>query len=149
MRKQNNAIDEITHSLTEESPQERLRKLREEEIKLVRGRFRNFESPGGSLRVQIKKYKEVAMFDKTLSDNCEYEIPLYVARHLNGVDHIAHELNGKINTCSYPVHGHLMSGTEWAPSHQDEHGVPMASVQVAKWIRRYGFESLQFEMLGT
>ena len=142
------AIDEITESLSTISPKERLKKLQEEESKFVRGRFRNFESPGGGLRVQIKKYKDIPMFDKTLVDNQEYEIPLFVARHLNGIDHVAKELNGKINTCAYPVHGHLMSGSEWAPAQLDEHGVPIASIQVAKWIRRYGFESLQFEMLG-
>ena len=140
-------IDEITQSLSKETPEDRIRRLQEEETKLVSGRFRNFESPGGSLRVQIKKYKNVPMFDKTLIDNEVYEVPLYVARHLQGIDHIAKELNGKINTCAYPVHGHIMNGSEWAPAHVNEHGIPIASVQVAKWIRRYGFESLQFEML--
>jgi hypothetical protein len=130
------------------SPAERLRRLREEETKTVRGRFRNFESPGGSLRVQVKKYKEVPMYDQLMQDNMEYEVPLYIARHLNGIDHIARELNGKLNTCAYPVHGHIMQGDNWAPSPLDGNGIPVVNTQVSKWIRRYGFESLQFESLG-
>jgi hypothetical protein len=147
MRKQNQEMEYISEALTAESPKDRLKKLMEEETKVVKGRFRCFETPGGSLRVQIKKYKEVPMFDKTLIDNEVYEVPLYVARHLNGVDHLAKSVNGKINTCSYPVHGHIMVGNDWAPASFDQNGNPLPTTQVTKWVRRYGFESLQFDAL--
>lgn len=149
MKKQNQEIEYISESLTTESPKERLKKLIEEESQIVRGRFRCFESPGGSLRVQLKKYKELPMFDKTMIDNRIYEVPLYVARHLNGVDHLAKGVNGKINTCAYPVHGHLMVGDEWAPTSFDSNGNPLPTTQISKWVRRYGFESLQFDALGA
>ena len=148
MRKSNESITQISESLSQESPKERLRKLQEEETRLVRGRFRNFENPGNPLRVQIKKFKDVPMFDKIMNDNDEYEIPLYVARHLNGVDHVAKELNGKINTCSYPVHGHKMIG-DLPTAHLDNYGGVIADTKVTQWVRRYGFESLQFEAFGS
>ena len=148
MRKTNQEIDYLSEALTAESPKDRLKKLIEEETKMVKGRFRCFETPGGSLRVQIRKYKEVPMFDKTLVDNEIYEVPLYVARHLNGVDHLAKAVNGKVNSCAYPVHGHIMIGNDWAPASFDSNGNPLPTTQITKWVRRYGFESLQFDVLG-
>lgn len=147
MKKTLNELESLS-STTHLTPKERIKKIQEEETKTVKGRFRCFETPGGSLRVQIKKYKDVPMFDMTMMDNEIYEVPLYVARHLNGVDHLAKDINGKINSCAYPVHSHIMIGEKWSPSTLDEIGNPVPQFAVSKWVRRYGFESLQFDTLG-
>lgn len=127
----------------------RLQQFMNEEKKIVKGRFRCYETPGSSTRIQIKKYKELPMFDMKMMDGEIYEVPLYVARHLNGIDATAQHINGKVNTCSYPVHGFTWNGDN-APSSahgngpNGEGGVPVPLVGVSKRVRRYGFESLEF-----
>lgn len=129
----------------------RLEKFVEEERRMVKGRFRCFETPGGGTRVMVKKYKELPMFDRHMIDNEVYEVPLYVARHLNGVDVTAHAINGKVGSCSYGVHGFKMSNpNDLKPSMEGfgpngEGGVPAPFTEVQKRVRRYGFESLEFD----
>ncbi len=128
----------------------RLQKFMNEEKKMVKGRFRCFESPGGSTRVMVKKYKELPMFDKWMFDNEVYEIPLYIARHLNGVDVTAEAINGQVGSCSYVVNGFKMGKDEdlkactQGVGPNGEGGVPVPIVGVTKRVRRYGFESLEF-----
>lgn len=110
----------------------RLKKLQEEEVHTVRGRFVFHECPGGSVRICVKKFKEVPLFDMTMQDGKDYEIPLYVARHLNGYDKGAIALNGLINSCAYPVHAYA----------QDQMG--NSRIDVGTWRRRYSFQSLEF-----
>lgn len=159
MTKGKGIADSITPTATIEHPtrdasvgmNSKLKALIEEETQLVRGRFRCFETPGGSLRVQVRKYKGIPMFDKTMIDGEMYEVPLYVARHLNGIDKVAGALNGKIGSCSYPVHGFRHSGGEVLPSSamgagpNGEGGIPVPIVGIAKRVRRFGFESLEFD----
>lgn len=124
---------------------EKLRKFVEEETKMVKGRFRCFETPGMTTRIQMKKYKDVPMFDKIMTDNEVYEVPLYVARHLNGIDATATAIDGKINSCSVVQHGFSMSNpNDLRPAYSDGHGIPVPLIVPAKYIRRYGFESLEF-----
>ena len=129
----------------------KLRKFVEEESQLVKGRFRNYETPGGSLRVQVKKYKELPMFDRWLEDNKVYEVPLYVARHLNGVDKTAERIGGKINTCSYAVHAWKHGKNDELPpcsigaGANGEPGIPVPLLSSPQFKRRYGFESLEFD----
>jgi hypothetical protein len=89
------------------------------------------------------------MFDKWMWDGEAYEVPLYVARHLNGIDATATHINGKVNTCSYPVHGFLSVDNQLVQG-QDSVTQDGASVvpreHIAKRIRRYGFESLEFSV---
>jgi hypothetical protein len=132
------------------SSKDRLQRLIEEETKMVKGRFRCFENPGSLCRIQIRKYKEVPMFDKWMADEGVYEIPLYVARHLNGIDACAEALNGKINSCAYPVHG-FKSENDILPASQDRYveGLGPSYVPLnsnAKYVRRYGFESMEFNV---
>ena len=138
-------------ALTEkEQNQAKLRRYVEEETKLVKGRFRNFETPGASVRVQIKKYKDVPMFDKWLADNETYEIPLYVARHLNGTDVTAKAVGGKINTCAHLVHQWKHGKNDPLPaSTMGSDGMPVPIVTAQKYVRRYGFESLEFDTSGN
>lgn len=120
-----------------------------EDTVMVKGRFRCFDNPGSSVRIQIKKYKDVPMFDKTMIDEGTYEIPLYVARHLNGIDATATHLNGKIHSCSYPVHGFKTDGMHLPESYEGlgpDGPTLFPKEHIAKRVRRYGFESLEFSV---
>lgn len=131
------------------SNSERLQKFIEEETKMVKGRFRCFDNPGSSVRIQVRKYKGVPMFDKTMIDEGTYDIPLYVARHLNGIDATATSVNGKINSCSYPVHGFKSENNQLTPSYEGmgpDGPMLMPTEHIAKRVRRYGFESLEFSV---
>lgn len=109
----------------------KLEKYMKEELRMVKGIFQFFECPGMSTKVTVKKYPGT-MFEKQMTDGQEYEIPLYVARFLNGIDVTAEAIGGKINTCAYPVHSHIM----------DANGLPIVST--SKFKRRFGFQSLEF-----
>lgn len=116
---------------SKEIAKEKLEKIMREELRMVKGIFQNFESPGLSLRLQVRKYKD-HFFDMTLEDGKEYEVPLYIARHLNGIDATAEHLNGKLGTCSYAIHSYIV----------DKNGNPIVSHEKRK--KRYGFQSLDF-----
>lgn len=135
----------------------KLDELIKQETRLVKGRFQCFETPGATVRVTVKKYKDVPVFEREMTDGCTYEIPLYVARHLNGFDMTAGaaaesgQRNTDIGTCSYPKHGFVMPGRDAAlnPSTMGgipggPVGIPVPIVGVEKRIRRYGFQSLEF-----
>lgn len=128
-----------------------LEKFEKEESKLVKGRFRCFETPGATIRIQQKKYKNLPFFDKYMMDGEIYEVPLWVARWLNGVDITATAIDGKIGSCSYPVHGFkwnpgtAMPTSSMGAGPNGEGGIPVPIVGVAKRTRRYGFESLDFD----
>ena len=138
----------LIHSDPEELAKDLLNKFIQEEIRLVKGRFRCFETPGASMKIQIRKYPGIPMFSKMMTDNEIYEIPLYVARHLNGVDVTARAIDGKTHSCSYPVHGYKMSGNnDLQPSIEGNEGVPVPIPGVVKRVRRVGFESLEFDAM--
>ena len=125
-----------------------LQKYIDEETKLVKGRFRTIESPGTSQRIQIRKYPGIPMFDKVMKDGEMYEIPLYAARFLNGIDATAKAVGGKIGTCSYPVHGFKWNPLEALPSpaQGSEQGIPVPISGISKRVRRYAFESAEFDI---
>ena len=134
-----------------ELAKERLRKFIEEERRLVKGIFQCFESPGSTQKIVVRKYSGIPMFEKTMTDGEIYEIPLYVARHLNGVDVTAGALselaekNINIGTCSYPVNGFKWNPGAPAPSSAlGDGGVPVPIVGVVKRVKRYGFQSMEF-----
>lgn len=141
-------IDPTAHKKQEAA--DRLQKLVAEETKLVKGRFRCFESPGAAQTICVKKYKNVPLFKKEMVDGGTYEIPLYVARFLNGVDAVARDINGEVGSCSYPIHGFKwdkggpMPTSALGAGPAGEMGVPVPLIGVAKRVRRYGFESLEF-----
>lgn len=129
---------------------DRLKKLIAEETRLVKGRFRCFETPGAAQTVCCKKYKNVPMFKKEMVDGGTYEIPLFVARFLNGIDAVARDVNGEVGSCSYPIHGFKWDKSGSVPTSAlgsgpgGEMGIPVPLIGVAKRVRRYGFESLEF-----
>jgi hypothetical protein len=110
-----------------------LKKMYEEEKKMVTGIFHCFEPRGGGVSFPFRKYPWDEAQQYAFLDGHQYTIPLAVARHLNGIDITAKALDGKIHTCSYPVHEHR----------QDSAG--KASVEVGKRMRKYSFETLSGE----
>ena len=113
--------------------QKELKQFMEEECRPVRGIFKNYECPGGSTKIVQSKYPGKPIFEKVMQDGEEYEVPLWVARALNGVDVTAKALNGKVGLCSYPVHSYTVDRTT---------GQPVQGIGQRK--QRYGFQSLDF-----
>ena len=134
---------------------EKLAELIKQESRLVKGMFQCFETPGATVTVTYKKYPGIQPFVKTMTDGQMYEIPLYVARFLNGIDISAGALgdpskrNQNIGTCGYGVHGFKTAGDElvssaigMGPSGQG--GIPVPIVGITSRKRRYGFQSMEF-----
>jgi hypothetical protein len=96
-----------------------LKYQRDKDREMVKGIFRFYEVPGGSMSFIFKAYKEdpVERFD--LVDGQVYTLPLGVAKHLNK--------NGW-----YPVHMHAT----------DSDGKPL--MKIGQKVRRFGFQSLEF-----
>jgi len=96
-----------------------LKYQRDKDREMVRGIFRFFEVPGGSMNFVFKAYKQdpVERFD--FVDGQTYTIPLGVAKHLNK--------NGW-----YPVHSYAL----------DETG--KQAMKIGQKVRRFGFQSLEF-----
>lgn len=138
---------------TKETTDLKLRELIAEETRMVRGIFQCFENPGETVKICVKKYPErlgVPKFEKVMTDGQEYEVPLYVARHLNGIDISAGALapadsgNKQIGTCSYVVHGFKWPKDQAAPTGRSDQGIPVPIVGIQKRVKRYGFQSLEF-----
>lgn len=96
-----------------------LKYQRDKDKEIVRGIFRFYEVPGGSMSFVYKAYKgdEVARYD--LVDGEVASIPLGVAKHLN-------------NNMWYPVHSYTT----------DETG--RASMRIGQKVHRCGFQSMEF-----
>jgi hypothetical protein len=97
----------------------KLRNMRDKDRQMVKGVFKYYEVPGGSVGFCFKKYKEDPIEKFDLVDGQIYTIPLGVAKHLNS------------NTW-YPIHGHTV----------DENGVPLQSIK--QKVNRMAFQSLEF-----
>lgn len=133
-----------------ELAKEKLKELIAEETKLVKGIFQCFETPGSTTRITYRKYPGIEMFSRVMTDGETYEIPLYVARHLNGQDVSAGACgdpnlkNSAIGSCSYVVHGFKMQNRDALPSANMDGGMAVPIVGVHKRVKRYGFQSLEF-----
>lgn len=145
-----------------ELAKQKLHQMMKEESRLVKGVFQCFETPGDTVKVVVKKYPNekqggIPHFEKTMTDGETYEIPLYVARHLNGCDVTANAFTGgegrntNIGTCSYPRHGFVLPSRGAEPrlgaSGTGPYGdtvVPVATVGIVKRVKRFGFQSMEF-----
>lgn len=96
-----------------------LKYQRDRDRELVRGIFRFFEVPGGTMAFSFRKYREDEIETFTLVDGEIYTIPRGVAHHLS-------------NNCWYPEHAYRMN----------EQGQHM--VMTSKKKRRCTFEPLEF-----
>ena len=105
--------------INKDAPKQSLNYQRDKDREKVKGIFRFYEVPGGSMSFVFKMYKgdPVERFD--FFDGQVYTIPLGVAKHLNK--------NGW-----YPIHTHAV----------DENGKP--TMKIGQKVRRFGFQSLEF-----
>ena len=96
------------------------KKKKEEDLKVVKGRFRYEECPGGKLDFCFGGiYDDVPIKKYTMYDNQIYDVPLMVANHLN-------------DNCRYEVHAHCT----------DSEGKP--STKVGRIVPRISFNPLVF-----
>lgn len=114
---------DLTVSKSNSRPGVDHKSLREKHSKIVRGIFRNFETPGGSLSFSFKELPGDQVETYVLYDGELTSLPYGVAKHLN-------------KNCWYPVHAFA----------QDENGKQVA--RIGQKIRRFSFESLEFVDLG-
>lgn len=103
----------------EETKKKSLKWHRDKDREKVKGIFKYYEVPGGSMSFVYRQYKEDKTERYDMIDGKVYSIPLGVARHLNK--------NGW-----YPVHQYTM----------DDAGSP--SMRIGQKKRRFGFQSLEF-----
>ena len=112
--------NKITDKATlKEATPKNLKYQHDKDSEKVKGIFRFYEVPGGSMSFVFKVYKEDPVERYDLYDGQVYTLPLGVAKHLNK--------NGW-----YPVHVHSV----------DENGKPLA--RIGQKVRRFGFQSLEF-----
>lgn len=124
-----------------ESGKQRLARCIEEDIKIVRGRFRNLESPGSLFKVPpLRKYKGIEFKGQWMSDGEIYSIPKWVANHLNGFDSTASAIDGQVHSCQYPVNKYKSSSLAFPTKNLNDD-----RVEPEKWVSRYRFESMEFE----
>ena len=117
---QSNAAKSTVHMARGSSElKARIKAMRDKDRETVKGIFRFYELPGGTLEFVFNKYAEDPIEKYQLTDGHLCTIPLGVAKHLNK--------NG-----FYPVHSHR----------QEEDG--RTSQQVGKKVRRFGFQGLDF-----
>ncbi len=124
-------VPEKTKNLTKETPvaselaskkeEGRLRwkALYEEEKRIVRGKFIYHECPKGIMEFSYRKFKEDPLKNYSMKDGEIYEVPLYVARHLN-------------KECNFPSYTFK----------NDESGRPQTTI--SERIHRTAFQSLDF-----
>jgi hypothetical protein len=93
--------------------------MKAKDKELVKGVFKFYEVPGGSMDFIYRKYKGQKPERYSMIDGKVYTIPLGVAKHLN-------------NDCWYPVHAYAM----------DENG--SRSQKISQKVKRCGFQSLEF-----
>ncbi len=122
------------HSATKKRPESSplLKKMMEEESRMVKGIFRFHECPGGDAKISMKKYPGTPL-KFHFRDGEKYTVPLWVARWLNGYDACAVKRNGKIDSCGYPIHENAIDRVSGR-----------TLVQVGQIRRRMGFESNEF-----
>lgn len=116
----NKLMDKVPTKKTVEQVKKQIEYQRAKDAEIVRGIFRFYEIPGGTLEFTYGPiYKGDEQQNYKLTDGMVYSLPLGVARHLN-------------KNCWYPVHKQLL----------DESGKP--SIRIGQKVRRCGFQSLEF-----
>ncbi len=105
-----------------------LKYLRDKNKEKVKGIFRFYEVPGGSMSFCFKEFKEDKVERYDLVDGQVCTIPLGVAKHLNK--------NGW-----YPEYEYLpgQPGVQASP-----YALQPGNMRVGKKVRRFGFQSLEF-----
>lgn len=114
----------------DQSMADKFEKMRVRNMKLVRGRFKNFETPGMALEFS---YGPEFKGDKTtkwkLKDGEIYSLPRGVVVHLN-------------QNCWYPEYEHI-PGQEFLQGDSPDN--PFSNVRIGRKNHRFGFIPLDFE----
>jgi hypothetical protein len=95
-----------------------LRYQRDKNRENVRGIFKYYEVPGGTVSFVFKEFKEDQVERYDFIDGKTYSVPLGVAKHLN-------------KRGWYPIHQHIKT----------EDGTAM---RIGEKVQRFGFQSLEF-----
>ena len=111
--------------LSREELKKKIVRQKEEDSQKVKGVFRYFEMPGGTLAFSYRAYKDHEVERHEMVDGQIYEIPLGVAKHLNK--------NGW-----YPQYEYING-----ESFQGGYGIS-GGMRVARKVHRYGFSGLDF-----
>lgn len=98
----------------------KLEYMRKKDNEMVKGIFKFYEVPGGSVSFCFRKYKGDPILKYTMLDGQIYTVPRMVAKHLN-------------NNCWYPEYDYIKG----EPGTQNMYGVKNK-------VHRMGFQSLEF-----
>lgn len=114
-------MSKVTKNMNEETMVNKkdLTYQRDKDKELVKGMFKFYEVPGGSMAFMFRKYKGQKPERYSMEDGKIYTIPLGVAKHIN-------------NDCWYPVHDYAM----------DKDG--NKTQKITQKVKRCGFQSLEF-----
>jgi len=110
---------------------ENLKYKRDKDAEKVRGRFKFYEVPGGTLSFSFKAYKEDEVETYTLVDGDVYTIPLGVAKHL-------------CNNGWYPEYGYIKGEQGDKGARTGFNNMTSDGMRIEKKVRRFGFESMEF-----
>lgn len=108
--------------------------MRSKDAQIVRGRFRNYETPGGATEFSLKLHKGDEVVNWLFEDDGVYSVPLGVARHL------------KENTWS-PIYSHVPGevGVQSAQGARiGKNSQPGVVQRITRKLRRFDFDSLEF-----
>lgn len=115
----------------EVSPKQNLKYQRDKAREIVKGMFKFYEVPGGSLSFSFREFKEDKTERYDMVDGEIYSIPLGVARHLN-------------KRGSYPVYN-FVPGDNSIQTGAAVQGFANNNVQkITQQVRRFAFQSLEF-----
>lgn len=116
---------------TEVVPNNNLKYLRDKSREMVKGIFKFYEVPGGSMSFVIREFKEDKTERYDMVDGEVYNIPLGVARHLNK--------NGW-----YPLYN-FVPGENSVQTGAAVVGFAGNNIQkITQKVRRFAFNSLEF-----
>jgi hypothetical protein len=118
-------MDKSTLGLSKEDLKKKIQRQKEIDSQKVKGVFRYYEMPGGTLAFSYKAYKDIDIANYELVDGQQYEIPLGVAKHLN-------------NNGWYPEYEYI-KGEQFIGGYGVSGGM-----RIAKKKHRYGFSGLDF-----
>lgn len=104
---------------------------RDKDREPVKGLFHYYEAPGQTLSFVYKAYKEDPVETYHLTDGQSYTLPLGVAKHLN-------------KSGWYPEYGFSSAEAGGATGTRTAYSPDGKTMVVARKIRRYGFQSLEF-----
>lgn len=116
------------NSIRKELTEKELKKMRDADRELVTGRFRFYESRGGTIKFSVRFYKEDPVETWEMKDGEVYTISMGVAKHL--------ETSGW-----YPVRRdkqHKNAGIELELGNKEER------YRVIEKVQRYGFTPIGF-----